>query len=114
MSTNFVKICIVEFLTTGKSVVNCVYCNGKGKEPYPDGKLCDKYYADKHCSVCGPRGLLVLEHDDILIQCAFCSGTGHQPTGNVYKYNKKCPKCKGSGALSLTGKVRIISDPNSF
>lgn len=108
------KICVVDSLTTGKSIVNCAYCNGNGKETYPKGQLNDQYYTDKHCSVCGPRGLLVLEHDDILIQCAFCSSTGHQPASDGYKYNKKCPKCKGSGALSLSGKVRIVNDPNSF
>ena len=114
MSTSFVRITIVEALTSGKSIIKCAYCDGKGKETYPEGKLNEYHYTNKKCPVCGPRGLLVIEHDDILIECAYCNGTGHQPSVGGYKYEKKCPRCNGSGALSLTGKARIITNPDSY
>lgn len=105
-----VKITIVEILNEERSIINCSYCNSKGrKQNYHTGGLY-KNYASDACPICKGKGLLVVQHDGFLIKCARCEGTGHEPSyGDNYHYDRMCSVCEGSGALSLLGNVQIIT-----
>ncbi len=109
---DFMKVTVIHVISEGRSVIKCSYCNGTGREPFPKGKINEYFYTDKSCSICGGRGVLVVQHDDTLIKCARCDGTGHEPHPHGgYYYNKKCKTCRGSGVLSLTGKLKILTNP---
>lgn len=79
-----IKIIQFEIVSTGKAVLQCAYCEGKGGTP-------SNYLrqSQKPCPVCGGNGIVLLEYEnEPFIECSFCEGKGGIPSNYVRESQK--------------------------
>ncbi len=92
-------------LTVMTKLIDCVYCNGTGKDPY------ELLSPISGCQVC--KGLGQIEVEEPSIICIYCSGSGKNPLGarvpcivchgkgsNLYVSDTICSECNGTGKWS--------------
>jgi len=74
--------------TGEKTLVQCAYCQGSGKDPF---RLLSPLSAS---GVCGGKGQVEIEAP--YVPCAFCGGTGIHPRSRL-----TCTACKGKGVIHV-------------
>lgn len=90
--------------------VKCSYCAGRGTKITEFNGWTPAKWGASSCDVCGGKGVIRIDVDDLPFYCALCKGTGHSRDGNYDRANTNstCPTCQKLGIVSLSGKVRII------
>ncbi|PNR88532.1 hypothetical protein X925_05925 [Petrotoga sp. 9T1HF07.CasAA.8.2] len=98
------RIVHIEIVSTGKAILSCAYCEGKGGVPSNRRREWQE-----PCPVCGGSGKVLVEfEEEPFVECSFCEGKGGVPPNRRREWQEPCPVCGGIGAKPIAGKWRII------
>lgn len=103
------EVVVVKELDKVSFVIQCAYCRGRGLQPHKTNNWRIKEYLEySECSMCKGKGALKVQVSDIIIPCARCQGTGLRTGTESDSTIQTCETCRGVGACSLTGELKII------
>src|SRR5574341_2073319 len=105
-------ITIVHQLSETDFIIQCAFCAGRGLEPkIVVGWKVDEYMPNEACSMCKGKGVLRVHVNDVVVADACCQGTGLEretsDEGAKHRRVTKCATCKGVGARSVSGELKV-------
>jgi len=98
-------ITIIEEYGNNCYVLNCAYCEGRGKEPGTWG------YSNNPCDICYGKGVVsvqIIGGGPPFVECRNCKGTGRDYDTWGNKTANSCTSCQGVGGQPLAGTMIVL------